>query len=103
MTYLLYCEDNMDVLQRIPACIMDCTAVYADCIYESMNFDWTILLSWSIESQRVFFVQTDQHSVYKMKLFLDKLFGKENFINHTDLHSRMGRRKQEVLPKKTWW
>jgi adenine specific DNA methylase Mod len=100
MTYLLYCEDNMDVLQRIPACIMDCTAVYADCIYESMNFDWTILCREALNPNGVFFVQTDQHSVYEMKLFLDKLFGKENFINHLIYIQEWGGASKRFFPKK---
>jgi DNA modification methylase len=50
-------------------------AIYADCIYEELNFTWIAECHRILKPHGVFFVQTDYHSVYMMKLFCDKIFG----------------------------
>lgn len=47
--------------------------VFADCIYESLNFSW-ISHYWNfLKNNGVFIVMTDYHFVAQMKLFLDNL------------------------------
>ena len=100
MTYALYCEDNMEILKMFSRERISCSAVYADCIYESMDFSWIKPCYEVLNTNGVFFVQTDQHSVYEMKLFLDTVFGKENFINHLIYIQEWGGASKRFFPKK---
>lgn len=76
-----YFGDNLNWLaifreQRIK---VDC--VYADCIYESEDFRWANHCRDLMKDNAVFYVQTDHHTIAEWKIFLNYLFGKDNFIN----------------------
>jgi site-specific DNA-methyltransferase (adenine-specific) len=96
----LYHGNNISILEKLLDADTVCSAIYADCIYESLDFSWTELCYNLLERNGVFFVQTDQHSVYEMKLYLDTIFGKENFINHLIYIQEWGGTSKRFFPKK---
>ena len=56
--------------------------IYADMMYDDLDFDrWLPMTGEILKPTGSIFVQTDQRSVAELKIYMDKLFGKENFIN----------------------
>ncbi|MHA2274252.1 MAG: DNA-methyltransferase [Candidatus Kariarchaeaceae archaeon] len=55
--------------------------IYADMMYDELDFTW-IELCWTLlKDTGSIFVQTDQRSVIQLKLYMDEIFGEDNFIN----------------------
>lgn len=78
MTYEIYNEDNHS-LPHVSASSM--SLVYADFIYDDYNFEW---MNWCYEVLKddgSIFIQTDYRSVAEAKLYLDRLFGRDCFVN----------------------
>src|SRR4030067_3328624 len=100
----LYYGNNVDVLTDLLSGynepFVDC--IYADCIYE----DWDVEVLWvdsaydCLKENGIFFVQTDYHTVAEYKLYLDDLFGKENFINWLIYIQEWGGTSKRYFPKK---
>lgn len=80
-------QDCKEVIQKIDFPVQ---AVYADCIYESLDFSWADLCYEVLADTGLFYVQTDYHTMAEWKLYLDRLFGKENFINHLIYYNEWG-------------
>ena len=76
----LYNDDNIKVLNELKANKTTFSVVYADCIYESLDFSWSNLCYDLLEDNGIFYIQTDYHTVAEWKIYLDNLFGKENFM-----------------------
>lgn len=56
--------------------------IYADMIYWDFDFDrWVPLCRDLLKDTGSIFIQTDYRSVAELKLYMDELFGKENFVN----------------------
>ncbi len=55
--------------------------IYADMIYDNFDFSWLRLCRHLLNLHGSIFVQTDYRSVAELKLYMDDLFGKDNFIN----------------------
>jgi site-specific DNA-methyltransferase (adenine-specific) len=56
--------------------------VYADMMYNDFGFDrWLPDCREALKRTGSIFVQTDHRSVAELKLYMDELFGKENFVN----------------------
>jgi site-specific DNA-methyltransferase (adenine-specific) len=100
MTVRLFKGDNRTVLYKLWMDAIYVDAVYADCIYESTDFNWIAESYRIMKPNGVFFVQTDYHSVYMMKLFCDKIFGEENFINHLIYIQEWGGVPKKAFPRK---
>lgn len=78
-----------------------CDVIYADCIYEDLNFYlWVSQAYQLLKSNGIFYVQTDYHSVAEYKLFLDSLFGKENLVNWLIYKQEWGGVPKRAFPRK---
>ena len=55
--------------------------IYADMMYDDLNFRWIDYCYSLLKDTGSIFIQTDQRSVAELKLYMDKLFGKDNFVN----------------------
>lgn len=98
--FLLYNDDNNKILNelRLNGTMVD--VVYADCIYESLDFSWADLCYDILSPNGVFYIQTDYHTVAEWKIYLDNLFGKENFINWLIYLQEWGGTSKRSFPKK---
>ena len=100
MTVRLFKGNNQAVLNTLWMDAVYVDAIYADCIYEELNFTWVAEAHRILKPNGVFFVQTDYHSVYTMKLFCDKIFGAKNFINHLIYIQEWGGVPKRAFPRK---
>jgi DNA modification methylase len=55
--------------------------IYADMIYDDFDFSWLKFCKRLLTSNGSVFVQTDYRSVAELKLYMDDLFSKDNFVN----------------------
>ncbi len=74
--------------------------VYADVIYESVDFSWADLAYDLMKENAIMYVQTDYHTAAEWKIYLDRLFGKENFINWIITIQEWGGTSKRFFPKK---
>jgi len=84
---------------------LDCTFeekfnfIYADMIYENLDFSW-VDKYWSLLVENgIFVVQLDYHSVAEMKLHLDNLFN-SNFVNWVIYKQEWGGVPKKGFPQK---
>lgn len=96
-------DDNIDamVLLISEKIIVDC--IYADCIYEKnslWDMRWVRLCYKLLKDNGIFYIQTDHHSVAEYKIYLDSLFGKENFINWLIYKQEWGGSNKRKFPQK---
>ena len=75
-------------------------AVYADVIYESTDFHWAGVTYELMNDNAVMYVQTDYHTSAQWKLYLDRLFGKQNFINWIITVQEWGGTSKRFFPRK---
>ena len=100
MSVRLFMGNNQTVLNKLWMDAVYVDAIYADCIFEEQNFTWIAEAHRILKPNGVFFVQTDYHSVYTMKLFCDKIFGADNFINHLIYIQEWGGVPKRAFPRK---
>ncbi len=93
----LYLGDNIRMLRKIETPV---DAIYADCVYENEDFPWVTICYELLKDNGVFFVQTDYHTVADYKMFLDYVFGKQNFINWLIYIQEWGGISKRAFPKK---
>jgi DNA modification methylase len=74
-------DDNRNALNKLIEEQVDANLIYADCIYESLEFDWIDQCKLLLTNNGIMIVQTDYHSVAETKIYLDHVFGKGNFVN----------------------
>ena len=74
--------------------------VYGDCIYESTDFTWASRSYDILKDNGIFMVQTDYHTVAEWKIYLDDLFGRENFINWLIAIQEWGGTSKRFFPRK---
>lgn len=70
-------SDNMNFFTERKAQV-----VYADFIYENMNFSWIHAFSHFIDKDGMFIIQTDWHSDYVVRVYMDFYFSQFTFVNH---------------------
>jgi len=79
--YKIFFGDNMDFGLEEQGIDGKADLIYADCIYESLDFEW-INHYWNfLKEGGVFIVQTDHHTVFEMGVFL-KALPNAKFVNH---------------------
>ena len=91
---LLLNKDNMTVNIEEKVAL-----VYADCIYESLDFSWIEKYWEFLRVNGVFIVQTDYHSVAEMKIFMDNL-PHSHFINWVIYKQEWGGVPKKGFPQK---
>ena len=81
--HALHRSDNVVYLNNLLMLNFCCyDLIYADMLYDDMDFDrWIPLCRDVLKDTGSIFIQTDYRSVAELKLYMDKLFGKENFVN----------------------
>jgi len=80
--HILFNADNIDVMQHLFfSHNIKIDLIYADMMYDNLDFCWLWHCRENLKDTGSIFVQTDQRSVAELKLHMDDLFGKENFIN----------------------
>jgi DNA modification methylase len=78
MTYrILSNEDNISGFSKI---VNPIDYIYADVIYENLDFSWAELYWTKLRDNGILVVQTDYHTSAQWKLYLDAL-PKSNFVN----------------------
>lgn len=97
---MLYKGENVNIMIDLVEAGTTVDCVYADMIYENPDFFWVIMCYDLLREDGVFYVQLDQTLVAEMKLHLDKLFGKKNFINWIVTLEDWGGRSKRCFGKK---
>lgn len=77
----LFLGDNYDIMTWLLSYDLEVDLIYADMMYDDMDFDWLVLCKALLKDTGSIFVQTDYRSVAELKVYMDSFFGKENFIN----------------------
>jgi len=72
------CGDCLEVMRQMPDGCVD--LVYADMIWENLDFGWLIPCRRILKSTGSIYVQTDYRSAAQLKLALDELFTFRNWI-----------------------
>lgn len=92
--------NNIEVMLNLikEGLLVDC--IYADMVYENLDFSWVSLCRHLLKDNGIIYIQTDYHSVYELKLYMDDMFGKDNFINHLIYKQEWGGRSLRCFPKK---
>lgn len=96
----IFKNDNVVTMSRLLGEGVQVDCIYADCIYENKDFTWANLCYELLKENGVFYIQTDYHTVAEWKLYLDNLFGKENFINWLIYKQEWGGISKRSFPKK---
>jgi len=73
--------------------------IYADCIYESLEFGWIEKYWKFLKYSGIFMVQTDYHSVAQMKIYIDSL-PNSNFVNWLIYKQEWGGTPRKGFPQK---
>lgn len=74
--------------------------IYADCIYESSNFEWVYNCYHALNDNGIFYVQTDYHTVANYKILLDDIYGEDNFLNWLIYKQEWGGTSKRFFPRK---
>ena len=101
MTYQLYEGDNLEWMwYLINEYNTEVDLIYADCIYESKNFNWVDYCYALLKKDGIFIVQTDYHTVANYKQICDCFFGEQNFINWCIYIQEWGGTSKRYFPRK---
>jgi len=80
--------------------IVEFDVIYADCIYESKDYDWIYDCYNLLKPDGIFYVQTDYHTVADYKIYLDTLYGTDNFLNWLIYKQEWGGTSKRFFPRK---
>ena len=88
--------DNLDsfFLKRLA------NLIYADMIYENLNFDWVDHYWNMLDENGIFIIQTDYHTVAQMKIYMDNLAVKSNFVSWVIYKQEWGGVPKKGFPHK---
>ncbi len=92
----LYQQDNISVLKEIQPQKID--LIYADMIYENLDFSWVVWALQTLKDNGVIIVQTDYHTSAQMKLCLDRQG--LTFINWAIYKQEWGGTSKRFFPRK---
>jgi site-specific DNA-methyltransferase (adenine-specific) len=81
MSLQLFHCDNREILKHLRETGTGVDLIYADMMYDSLDFRWILDCEHLLKDTGSIFIQTDYRSVAELKFFLDGLFGKESFQN----------------------
>lgn len=73
---------------------------YADVIYESLDFKWAKKVHDLLMPNGLLYLQTDDHTVAEWKIYLDSIFGKQNFLNILITLQEWGGTSKRFFPRK---
>lgn len=95
----LFCDDNNKVFEELFKSDTRFDCIYCDPIYEDMKFEkWLDACYVLLKPDGVIFVQTDDHTVYDMKLYLDYLG--LIFLNDLIVLNEWGGTSKRFFPRK---
>lgn len=77
----LFNADNIAVMRGLIGQGVEVDLVYADMLYDCFDFGWIDYCYELLKDTGSIFIQTDFRSIAELKFYLDKLFGKSNFVN----------------------
>lgn len=79
----LFNKDNSTMLEELSAMqLLPVNLIYADMMFkDNVNLGWISDCYEALYDTGSIYIHTDQHSVAEVKLELDRVFGKENFVN----------------------
>jgi len=92
--------DNVEALINFNNAKARIDVIYGDCIYESFDFRWVDLCYTLLKDSGIFYVQTDHHTVAQYIIYLNSLFGEENFLNMLIYKQEWGGRSKRYFPRK---
>lgn len=78
----LYNADNIEVMGELIQQGKKFDLIYADCMYELLDFPYIYLAKELLTDTGVYIHQTDYHSLAEVWIELNKLYGKDHFVNH---------------------
>jgi len=81
MKYQLFYDDNREIMGHLINKDVKVDLIYADMIYDDLDFYWIYDCYDLLKDTGSIFIQTDYRSVAELKVFLDILFGGDNFQN----------------------
>lgn len=97
MSRMLIRDDNIKVMKLLEAESMDC--IYADCIYQRVDFSWAWFALKLLKPNGIFYLQTDSSTVFKWYPELRSWFGREA-INDLIYVNEWGGTSKRFFPKK---
>lgn len=74
--------------------------IYADMMYDELDFSWVRLALTLLKDTGSIFIQTDYRSVAQLKIYLDTFLGKECFVNWIVWSYDWGGRSQRSFGRK---
>ena len=98
--FKLFNEDNCKAMIYLRSKEYKFDLIYSDMIYESEDFLWVSLSKDLLKPDGVFIVQLDWHNLAEMKTYCDRLYGKQNFINHCIYINDWGGTPKKGFPNK---
>ncbi len=72
-------DDNQKLLKYVNSGSVD--LIYADMMFDCFDFSWIDRCRETLAKTGSIFVHTDQRSAAEVKIYMDNLFGKNNFVN----------------------
>lgn len=96
----ILCGDNKFYMDALYRGVYRADVIYADCIYDSLDFSWATLCYNILKPDGIFYLQTDDSTVAEWKLYLNDLFGKENWLNTIITLQEWGGTSKRFFPRK---
>jgi len=79
--YKLYNKDNLDISVPSIDYANKCDVIFADYVYENLNFDWVNKYWLHLKDGGVFIAMTDFHSIFEFGSYM-KQMPNAKFVNH---------------------
>ncbi len=92
--------DNAKIIFDLLGEDINADVIYADTVYEILDPLWIFPAYQILKPNGILYYQTDYHSAAEAKIFLDNLFGKENFINWLITIQEWGGTSKRFFPRK---
>ncbi len=96
----LYNDDCNNIIKQLIKNYISVDVIYADVIYDSMNFSWFPLAYELLKDNGIFYLQTDDSTVAEWKIYLDSIFGKSNWLDTIITVQEWGGTSKRFFPRK---
>lgn len=96
--FTLLNQNNLDTMQSLSKDGIKVSCVYADCIYESLDFAWLQCAVDLLSPNGIIYVQTDYHTVANYKMLMDSMGLK--FLNWLIYVNEWGGTSKRFFPRK---
>lgn len=93
----LYNDDCVNIITNIYELVDVC---YADVIYNNLDFKWAGMAYESLMPNGILYLQTDDSTIAEWKIYLDSIFGKQNFLNNIITVQEWGGTSKRFFPRK---